>query len=114
VSFESWSEIVRVITAALVAYAVLIAMLRLSGERTLAKVNAFDLVITVSLGSTPATVVLSSDAALAEGGVALVLLVMLQLVAAWLATRSALMPKPWRPTAPSVSSPTGSWAWAVP
>jgi uncharacterized membrane protein YcaP (DUF421 family) len=35
----------------------------LSGKRTLAKMNAFDLVVTVALGSTLATILLSRDVA---------------------------------------------------
>jgi uncharacterized membrane protein YcaP (DUF421 family) len=42
-------------------------LLRISGKRTLSKMNAFDLVVTVALGSTLATVLLSTDVALAEG-----------------------------------------------
>ncbi|WP_440065215.1 DUF421 domain-containing protein [Streptosporangium sp. OZ121] len=87
--FDSWSGIVRTVVAAVAAYAVLVTVLRLSGKRTLAKMNAFDLVVTVALGSTLATVVLSSDVALAEGGLALALLVALQFAVAWLAIRSA-------------------------
>jgi uncharacterized membrane protein YcaP (DUF421 family) len=41
--------------------------LRVSGKRTLAKMNAFDLVVTVALGSTLATILLSADVSLAEG-----------------------------------------------
>lgn len=89
--FDSWSDIARIVVAAVAAYALLVAVLRLSGKRTLAKLNAFDLVVTVALGSTLATVVLSSDVALAEGGLALALLVVLQFVVAWTATRSALV-----------------------
>lgn len=56
----------------------LIALLRLSGQRTLAKLNAFDFVITIVLGSALATVLLSSSVALAEGVTALGLLIALQ------------------------------------
>ncbi|MFG3441567.1 DUF421 domain-containing protein [Nonomuraea sp. NPDC047897] len=87
--FDSWGGIIRTVVAAVIAYAVLVTVLRLSGKRTLSKMNAFDLVVTVALGSTLATVVLSSDVALAEGAFALVLLVALQFAVAWLATRSA-------------------------
>jgi uncharacterized membrane protein YcaP (DUF421 family) len=48
--------------------------------------NAFDLVVTVALGSTLATVILSKDVALAEG--LLALLFALQWVVAWGSTRS--------------------------
>jgi uncharacterized membrane protein YcaP (DUF421 family) len=49
-----------------------------SGKRTLSKLDAFDLIVTVALGSTLATVLLSRDVALAEGIVAFALLVGLQ------------------------------------
>jgi hypothetical protein len=65
----------------------LIAVLRWSGKRTLAKMNAFDLIVTVTLGSTLATILLSRDVALLEGLTALVLLVVLQLAASWLSVR---------------------------
>ncbi|MDG6110348.1 DUF421 domain-containing protein [Dactylosporangium aurantiacum] len=68
-------------------YPFLVALVRGSGKRTLAKMNAFDLVVTVALGSTLATIVLSRDVSLAEGTAALVMLVGLQLVATWLAVR---------------------------
>lgn len=55
------------------AYFALLLMLRASGTRTLSKMNAFDFVVTVAFGSTLATVMLSEDVALAEGGLALAL-----------------------------------------
>jgi uncharacterized membrane protein YcaP (DUF421 family) len=70
------------------AYVGLIALLRLSGKRTLSKMNAFDLVITVAFGSTLATVLLSSDVSLAEGLLALALLAGLQFIVAWSSVRS--------------------------
>jgi uncharacterized membrane protein YcaP (DUF421 family) len=70
------------------AYLVLLVMLRISGKRTLSKLNAFDLVVTVALGSTLATVLLSKDVPLAEGAAALALLVGLQFVATFVAVRS--------------------------
>ena len=48
----------------------LVIFLRLSGKRTLSKMNAFDLVVTVALGSTLATVLLTKDVALADGALA--------------------------------------------
>ena len=63
-------------------------LLRISGKRTLTKLNAFDLVVTVALGSTLATVLLSKSVALAEGVLALALLIFLQYGIAWLSVRS--------------------------
>ncbi|WP_291865011.1 hypothetical protein [Bradyrhizobium sp.] len=44
----------------------------------MAKLNAFDFIVTVALGSTLATVLLSKDIALAEGVSAVTLLLSLQ------------------------------------
>jgi uncharacterized membrane protein YcaP (DUF421 family) len=86
--FDGVSGLVRVLFIGIVAYAALVTFLRISGKRTLSKMNAFDLVVTVALGSTLATVVLSKDVALAEGLVALALLIALQWVVAWGSSRS--------------------------
>ena len=50
--------------------------------------NAFDLVVTVALGSILATILLSEDVALAEGMVAFGLLIGLQFAITWLSVRS--------------------------
>lgn len=50
--------------------------------------NAFDLIVTVALGSTLATVLLSKDIALAEGIAAFTLLIGLQYLITWLSVRS--------------------------
>ena len=65
------------------AYAGLVFLLRLTGKRTLSKLNAFDLVVTVALGSTLASILLSRDVSLAQGMLALALLVGLQLLITW-------------------------------
>ena len=85
--FQSWSGIVRTLIVGTLAYAFLVATLRVSGKRTLAKLNAFDLVVTVAFGSVLASILLSEDVALAEGIAALVLLVALQWIVAFLSVR---------------------------
>lgn len=86
--FDSWAGLGRVLIVSVLAYAALVAVLRVSGKRTLSKMNAFDLVVTVALGSTLATILLSAEVALAEGVLALALLVGLQLGITWLSVRS--------------------------
>jgi uncharacterized membrane protein YcaP (DUF421 family) len=81
--FESWNSLGRTALTGVVAYAVLILVLRVSGKRTLAKMNAFDLVVTVALGSTLSTILVSRQTPLADGLLALTLLIALQFVAAW-------------------------------
>lgn len=86
--FDDWGGLLRVLVVGVSAYASLLLLLRISGKRTLAKLNAFDFVVTVALGSTLATVLLSSDVALAEGVLAMAVLVALQFSVAWLSVRS--------------------------
>lgn len=85
---DGWFPLVRTLVIGLLAYATLILFLRISGRRTLAKMNAFDLVVTVSLGSTLATILVSKDVALAQGAVALALLIGLQYVITWSSVRN--------------------------
>lgn len=79
--------LLRVLIVGTLAYLLLIAILRISGKRTLAKMSAFDFVVTVALGSTLATVLLSKDVPLLEGVVAFALLASLQFFIAWLSQR---------------------------
>lgn len=81
--FDSLSDLVRVLSVGTAAYLSLIVVLRVSGKRTLSQLNAFDFVVTVSLGSTLATALLSSDTSLSEGVLALALLAALQFLMAW-------------------------------
>ena len=66
--FNGWSVLGRTLLIGVLAYVSLVFMLRVSGKRTLAKMNAFDLVVTVAIGSTLATIVLSRSVALAPAG----------------------------------------------
>ena len=88
--FDTWFGLVRIVVVGTAAYAALVLILRVSGKRTLAKLNAFDLVVTVALGSTLATILLSRDVSVAQGMVAFVTLVGLQYVVAWSSVRSRL------------------------
>lgn len=85
--FDSWTEVLRVLLIGSVSYAALLLVLRVSGKRTLAQLNAFDFIVTVAFGSTLATILLSSDVAFLEGLTALVLLAGLQFVIAWVSAR---------------------------
>ena len=87
--FNGWGSLLRVIVVGVLAYAALVFFLRISGNRTLSKMNAFDLIVTVALGSTLATVLLSKDVALAEGAVAMALLISLQFIITWFSVRTA-------------------------
>jgi uncharacterized membrane protein YcaP (DUF421 family) len=87
--FDTWGDLGRILVVGPLAYLALVAVLRVSGARTLSKLNAFDLVVTVALGSTLATVLLDTSVSLAEGVLGLVVLVLLQFVVSRTSLRSA-------------------------
>ena len=86
--FDGWSPIVRTVVLGVLSYAALVAMLRVSGKRTLAKMNAFDLVVTVAFGSTLASILMNRDVSLVQGVVTLAMLIGLQYAVAWSAAHS--------------------------
>jgi uncharacterized membrane protein YcaP (DUF421 family) len=87
--FDGWNGLGRTLVVGVLAYGALVAMLRISGNRTLSKMNAFDFVVTVALGSTLASILLSRSVPLADGVLALALLIALQYLVTWLSVRSA-------------------------
>ena len=85
--FDGWDTLFRTAAIGVLAYGVLVVFLRVSRKRTLSKMNAFDFVITVALGSTLATILLSRDVSLAEGALAFALLIGLQFLITWTSVR---------------------------
>lgn len=85
--FDTWSDITRILAVGAAAYVALVLVLRVTGKRTLSKLNAFDLIVSVALGSILATVLLDTNVTWAEGLAAFGLLAGLQLVITWTSTR---------------------------
>ncbi|WP_102261457.1 DUF421 domain-containing protein [Mesobacillus jeotgali] len=86
--FNSWDAVWRTLVVGVLAYSALVLLLRVSGKKTLSKMNAFDLIVTVALGSTLATILLNKNVALVEGISAFFILITLQYLVAWLSIRS--------------------------
>lgn len=82
-----WAALGRTVLIVPLAYLALLLVVRVSGKRALAKLNAFDLVVTVALGSVLASVAVSPNVTLASGFLAFGLLVGLQYVIAFLSVR---------------------------
>jgi uncharacterized membrane protein YcaP (DUF421 family) len=87
--FDSWESLGRTFIISITAYVALIVLLRISGKRTLSKMNAFDFIVTIALGSTLATVLLNKSVSLADGVLAMALLIFLQYAITWLSVRSS-------------------------
>ena len=85
--FNGWQPILRIVLVGILAYFALILILRISGKRSLSKLNAFDFVVTIALGSTLASLILDAKVALAEGIAAFAMLIGLQFAVTWSSVR---------------------------
>ena len=83
----TWDSFFRIITVGILAYIGLVLFLRIAGKRILSKLNAFDLVITIALGSTLSTILLDSSISLPEGLTVFALLILLQYIISFCAIR---------------------------
>jgi uncharacterized membrane protein YcaP (DUF421 family) len=89
--FDTWYDVGRIALVGPASYVAVVVFLRLSGKRTLAKLNSFDFVVTVALGSTLATILLSSDVSFVDGAAGLAVLIALQYVVATVSSRSRVL-----------------------
>lgn len=78
--------LLRVIVVTPLIYAALILFLRMAGKRSLASLNAFDMAVTVALGSLLASTAASAQIPLVEGMLAIAVLLALQ----WIVTRMSV------------------------
>ena len=85
--------LVRVLIVGVCAYVALVIIVRLSGKRTLSAMNAFDFIVNVAVGSILASTIVSRDVSLAEGVLALGILVVLQYAVSWSSVRSERVQK---------------------
>ena len=85
--FDGWMPVLRTLILGVLAYIALVVLLRASGKRTLSKMNAFDFVVTVAIGSTLATILLSRNVTLVQGVTAFAVLIFLQYAITWVSVR---------------------------
>lgn len=85
--FEGWESTYRTVILTVLGYLSMIFLLRISGKRTLSKMNAFDFVVTIALGSCLASVSLNKDIMLVDGITAFGLFIFLQFCFTFLAVR---------------------------
>ncbi|MCV9900354.1 DUF421 domain-containing protein [Exiguobacterium sp. N5] len=88
---QELSTMIRIILTGIGAYISIIFMLRVSGKRTLAKMNAFDFIVTVALGSILATTLTSQQTSLLAGLTAFGTLIVLQYILAKLSKRFSIV-----------------------
>jgi len=85
--FNSWESVSRVLVSTIIAYIMVIIMLRLSGKRSLSKLNLFDFIITIALGSMLASMIVDESTTIVDGFAALSMLLLAQYIITWIALR---------------------------
>jgi uncharacterized membrane protein YcaP (DUF421 family) len=78
VFFRSWDGLLRVVLSAAVVYVLVVAALRWVGARALAKMSAYDLIVSIALGSMVAAIPLSTSISVADGIAAIATFLALQ------------------------------------
>ncbi len=91
--FNDWEGIWHILVTAVLLYPLLIIMLRISGKRTLSKMNMFDFVITIALGSMVSAIVMDGAIPLVEGLTGLAALIALQFTVTWSSVRFSFVNK---------------------
>lgn len=86
--YNDISTVLSTAAKGILIYVALIAMLRITGKRSLSKFNIFDFVITIALGSVFASTLTSSDVKLAQSITAIVILLGGQYIISQLALHS--------------------------
>src|SRR5690606_26410127 len=91
--FSNWESLIRVVITSALAYPAIIIILRVSGKRSLSKMNAFDFIVTIALGSIFASMILNKSVPLADGILAFVMLIIFQFLITYLSARSKRLSK---------------------
>lgn len=86
--FDGWEPVARTVVVGTLAYTALVVLLRVSGKRTLSRMNSFDFVITVAIGATFGRVLTTRSVPLVEAVTAFALLITLQYVVTSVQLRS--------------------------
>lgn len=80
--YNGFEPIYTSIIMSVILYFSIVVLLRLSGKRTLSDLNAFDLLVTITMGSIAATTILSKDTSYVNGIASILTLIILQYVIA--------------------------------
>lgn len=91
--FDSWDSIGRIIITILFIYPSLIIMLKIAGKRSLSKLNMFDFIITVALGSIFGAVIIYKSITFMDGIVSTALLLLAQALISRLSIEYAFVDK---------------------
>lgn len=86
--WTDFEPLLRIIVVGTISYVGLILLLRVSGKRTLASMNAFDFIITVTIGSAFGRILTAKGVSIAEALTTFVLLISLQYLVTYISIYS--------------------------
>lgn len=86
VFFDSWQDLIQIAITVPILYLFIVLAIRIVGKRATSRMNNFDWVVTVAMGSIMAAGILRKETAILEALLAIALLLLLQ----WILTRSVL------------------------
>jgi uncharacterized membrane protein YcaP (DUF421 family) len=64
--FDGWPQLLRSVLSAAAIYIAMVAALRIAGEKALAKMSGYDMIVTVALGSIVATLPLTTSVSVTD------------------------------------------------
>ncbi|PRP98502.1 hypothetical protein ENSA5_29720 [Enhygromyxa salina] len=88
VVFDSFASLGRVAASTIAVYVMVMVFIRISGKRSTSKMNNFDWIVTVAVGSITASTIVLRDVVFLDGAVAIGLLIAIQFLVTWGSVRS--------------------------
>ncbi|MBW3543423.1 MAG: DUF421 domain-containing protein [Planctomycetes bacterium] len=90
VFFSDWTGIGRVVVAAILVYAFVVTFVRIVGKRAASRMNNYDWIVTVAIGSVCGAANMQRDLPLAEGLAGIATLLVAQALLTWLGSSFAI------------------------
>lgn len=85
--FGGWMPLLRITVVGVISYIFLVLMLRAAGKRTLSRMNAYDMVVTMALGAAIGRAMLTKDQTIVQTCFAVFLLIAFQYILSWASVR---------------------------
>jgi uncharacterized membrane protein YcaP (DUF421 family) len=89
--FGGFPAIGRILVVGTLSYLALLVVIRLAGQRPLGRMQTFDLVVAVAIGSTYGRLLTAQEVQFAEAATAFALLMALHYMVSWLSYRSPMV-----------------------
>lgn len=90
--FSDGASFLKIVIASVISYFAILLVIRIMGKRTLAKMTAFDFVVTITLGSTLSSMLLNK-VPIIDGTMAVLIIVLMQYLVVWVSKKSSKMAK---------------------